>query len=145
MTTLTSSLVKILLRTNGEVAEEMEANLQAATSESENNCGRVEAGSVVDEQVDSTLKATTESKPMGDVVEEVDSILLPTIDFPAMIDSKPLGLVAEEVFIYNSPNLPHIVTLLFNGNHFAVLEMFSNKLEFIIYDGLDVTGTGMIT
>ena len=41
--------------------------------------------------------------------------------------------------------LPHIVTILFNGNHFAVLEMFLDKLEFFIYDGLDFNGTGMIT
>ena len=39
---------------------------------------------------------------------------------------------------------PHIVVLLFNGNHFAVLEMFLDKNEFIIFDGLDVQGTAMI-
>ena len=42
------------------------------------------------------------------------------------------------------PKLPHIVTLLFNGKHFAVLEIFLDKLEFFIYDGLDVDGTGML-
>ena len=42
------------------------------------------------------------------------------------------------------PKLVHIVTLLFNGNHFTVLEIFLDKLEFIIFDGLDVDGTGMI-
>ena len=42
------------------------------------------------------------------------------------------------------PKPPHIVTLLFNGNHFAVLEMFLDKSEFIIFDGLDVEETGMI-
>ncbi len=40
--------------------------------------------------------------------------------------------------------LPHIITLFFNCNHFAVLEIFLDKLEFIIFDGLDVDGTGMI-
>ena len=42
------------------------------------------------------------------------------------------------------PKSPHIVTLLFNDNHFAVLEIFLDKLEFFINDGLDVDGTGMI-
>ena len=41
------------------------------------------------------------------------------------------------------PKSPHIVTLLFDGNHFAVLEMFLDKCQFVIYDGLNVKGTKM--
>ena len=38
---------------------------------------------------------------------------------------------------------PNIVKLLFDGNHFAVLEMLLDKCELVIYNKLDVKGTKM--